>query len=187
MNTKALALFAALSTNSGGQDRQKIIESFLGENDSLNSKQKLVLEYLQQADQNSSDEDLYADEFDDIARLEQKGASDEREAVRHQAKENVRRKLVEMQVELNELRQRNEVFAHTLGACPCWGYDPSCIECNGQGVPGYYVVDRKLFDQFVAPVLPSLYGAGAVYTKPVREQNIRQSQAENRIAKGDIK
>ncbi|MEM6699438.1 MAG: hypothetical protein AAF599_13635 [Bacteroidota bacterium] len=47
-------------------------------------------------------------------------------------------------------------LAGSLGACPsCWGSDTDCGYCHGEGKPGSYTPDKKLFRTYVLPVLNS--------------------------------
>jgi len=155
MDTKTFALIAALSANSTGKhDQHKLISSMLGESDVLDPKQQLLLEYLQQDQEESEvEEDNYGDEFEVEELPEFKFDERKNRALSDQAREKFRQKFLEMQVELKELRQRNEVFALALGACHCWGYEETCAECHGQGSSGYYHCDPQLFEQFIAPAL----------------------------------
>lgn len=46
-------------------------------------------------------------------------------------------------------------FANALGAChECWGTENRCPICRGEGQPGYFKLDRELFDQLISPALP---------------------------------
>ncbi|HLH28557.1 MAG TPA: hypothetical protein VKW77_06550 [Acidimicrobiales bacterium] len=59
-----------------------------------------------------------------------------------------------MSAELESLRERNDALAAALGACYlCWGDDPGCRVCHGQGCPGSLRPDRPLFLHYVAPAL----------------------------------
>lgn len=55
--------------------------------------------------------------------------------------------------ELRHLRARNAELADALGACSCWGEDPHCEDCHGEGVPGSREPDRQCFDSLVRPTL----------------------------------
>jgi len=46
------------------------------------------------------------------------------------------------------------MIACSLGACPeCWGHDPDCTECVGEGRPGAFLPDERCFERFVLPVV----------------------------------
>jgi hypothetical protein len=56
--------------------------------------------------------------------------------------------------ELRTLRGRNDALAAALGACYlCWGDDPTCPFCSGQGAPAWRPVDRSLFEQWIFPAV----------------------------------
>ena len=50
---------------------------------------------------------------------------------------------------------RNAEFAAACGACVCFG-EPHCLDCGGEGKPGWQVPDEHLFRLYVAPVLERL-------------------------------
>jgi hypothetical protein len=63
-------------------------------------------------------------------------------------------RLDETQAEVRELRERCDTVAAALGACGiCWGQDPSCRACRGQGAPGRAIPDKQLFCEFVLPAV----------------------------------
>jgi hypothetical protein len=45
----------------------------------------------------------------------------------------------------------NLLVAAALGACTCWGWQPDCDLCHGQGTVGWAEPDPELFDEFVRP------------------------------------
>lgn len=47
----------------------------------------------------------------------------------------------------------NLLLAAALGACECWGHEPDCRECGGDGVTGWLPPDPQLFRELVAPAL----------------------------------
>jgi len=56
-----------------------------------------------------------------------------------------------MDHELRVLRRRNAQLAAALGACPhCWGEDPECTTCAGEGRPGSAPPHRGHFRHYVA-------------------------------------
>ncbi len=46
---------------------------------------------------------------------------------------------------------QNELLAAALGACDCWGHDPACATCLGEGSAGWIPPDRGLYEEYVAP------------------------------------
>jgi hypothetical protein len=174
MDKRTLALLSALSQPNNGQSQQALVEGLLSDPNTLNPKQQLVLQYLQQVNQLSAEEDNYVDEINNETMLEPGLMDEEHRPRSKQTKERIRRKIIEMQVELEELRHRNEVFAHALGACVCWGNDPECVECGGRGGPGYFEVNQELFEEFVKPAIKHLR------THENASGNSRGSQTVNR-------
>lgn len=53
------------------------------------------------------------------------------------------------------LEDRSVVLAAALGACECWGEEPSCDDCRGSGSPGWLPPDPELFDELVRPADPA--------------------------------
>jgi hypothetical protein len=51
--------------------------------------------------------------------------------------------------------ERNAALAAACGACTCFG-EPDCLDCGGEGKPGWQRPDEELFRQYVAPVLERL-------------------------------
>ncbi|MEM8616334.1 MAG: hypothetical protein AAGF20_05300 [Pseudomonadota bacterium] len=52
------------------------------------------------------------------------------------------------------LQAHSEMIACALGACPsCWGSDPDCTDCAGEGTAGFFLPDEACFETFVIPVI----------------------------------
>jgi hypothetical protein len=51
--------------------------------------------------------------------------------------------------------ERNAALAAACGACTCFG-EPHCLDCGGEGKPGWQRPDESLFRMYVAPVLERL-------------------------------
>lgn len=59
-----------------------------------------------------------------------------------------------MSDQISAMAEHSEMIACGLGACPeCWGGDLDCVECAGEGVPGFFLPDEECFERFVAPVV----------------------------------
>jgi hypothetical protein len=72
----------------------------------------------------------------------------------HEKANEIKQKVREIYLELRELRRRNLAFADAVGACSnCWGSDPSCAFCMGNGRPGAYQINTSLFAELVAPAM----------------------------------
>jgi len=66
--------------------------------------------------------------------------------------ERLQRLAKTMFVEVQALRSRNDMLADALGACHlCWGDDPTCVYCAGQGRIGAYLIDPKVFEDVIGP------------------------------------
>jgi hypothetical protein len=51
------------------------------------------------------------------------------------------------------LADRQLLLAAALGACDCWGQDPHCAVCSGEGRSGWTEPDADLFAEYVEPAL----------------------------------
>lgn len=63
----------------------------------------------------------------------------------------IRKVLVRMKRELEYYRKANETLAEALGACFCWGEEPSCEVCQGRGQPGFNRPVTELYERWVLP------------------------------------
>ncbi len=64
----------------------------------------------------------------------------------------------ETTLRLNQFIKLNNSLAGALGSCSnCWGEDPECSQCAGNGSPGWRSINRRLFNIFVLPVLERKY------------------------------
>jgi len=56
--------------------------------------------------------------------------------------------------QLNKLRRLNDSLALALGTCSlCWGDDPDCDHCGGNGSSGWKNVNMRFFKLYVWPTL----------------------------------
>ncbi len=51
------------------------------------------------------------------------------------------------------LVDRNVLLAAALGACDCWGENPACPDCSGDGCVGWVPPDPELYGEYVAPAV----------------------------------
>jgi len=68
------------------------------------------------------------------------------------------------------LSRHNEWAARALGACRCWGLNPECRRCGGQGGAGTFDVDPQAFAELVLPLFqarPDLFARQAPPTVEV--------------------
>jgi hypothetical protein len=58
------------------------------------------------------------------------------------------------------IQDRNLLIASALGACECWGEDPGCPNCAGQGKSGWNQPDPSLYGEFVEPASKRISAEG---------------------------
>jgi len=57
---------------------------------------------------------------------------------------------------LQELIRLSNILSDALGSCHlCWGEDPHCSSCGGNGSPGWKNVHKRRFQIYVMPALKS--------------------------------
>jgi hypothetical protein len=65
----------------------------------------------------------------------------------------------QMSSSLNYLWKLNNSFAEAVGSCNnCWGEDPDCEICKGNGSPGWKEINKRFFNIYILPGLEKLYG-----------------------------
>lgn len=96
--------------------------------------------------------ELGADETIDQPR--QQAPTDEPRQQAPGSPDALRERLAKLGAENKRLVEINDTLAGALGACPlCWGDDPDCGECGGNGVPGSAPPRQALFAKYVLPAL----------------------------------
>lgn len=58
------------------------------------------------------------------------------------------------------LADRNVLLAAAVGACDCWGQNPNCAICSGEGSAGWVEPDARLYAEFVEPAVQRSRSAG---------------------------
>ena len=71
--------------------------------------------------------------------------------------------------EQEEAQDRQILLAAALGACECWGSDPECRSCGGDGMSGWHVPDAQLYEEFVTPAISRLAQAARRHTAGTTE------------------
>jgi len=61
----------------------------------------------------------------------------------------------------DEAAERILALAEALGACDCWGQDPRCQVCEGEGGPGWILPDRQQFATYVQPAIRAIRAQAA--------------------------
>lgn len=166
-------LLSLLLNKQGGQAN---VEEMLGNDNDLDPMTRTL---LSQALSTSNSQEDDSDEPDP--------EESDRGARRHRAIQRLRARFKEMQQQIEEMQWQLEVMethndelAAALGACYlCWGQDPSCPECDGQGKPGSVVPDWSLFKQWV---LPAVKAAQAVRAQRLKRkiQSIQSTTKEEK-------
>lgn len=60
---------------------------------------------------------------------------------------------------MNKVKELENQLSQALGSCPeCWGSDPGCPDCSGNGISGWRKINKRLFNIHVLPALEKLYG-----------------------------
>jgi hypothetical protein len=71
------------------------------------------------------------------------------------------------------------LLAAALGACECWGRDPGCGLCNGDGGPGWIDPEEDLYAEYVRPAVQRRAGTVSSAAtnsrpdRPVAEEGVR--------------
>jgi hypothetical protein len=71
------------------------------------------------------------------------------------------------------LANRNLVLAAAVGACECWGEEPVCPVCSGEGSAGWAEPDAQLFADYVEP---AVLRSGSVNGHPPGERATDEGQ-----------
>jgi chromosome segregation ATPase len=65
----------------------------------------------------------------------------------------------QMNGSLNYLWKLNNSLSEAVGSCnTCWGEDPDCDICKGNGSPGWRQINKRFFNIYILPGLEKLYG-----------------------------
>jgi len=60
--------------------------------------------------------------------------------------------------QISGAKKLNNSLSDALGSCnKCWGEDPDCPNCLGNGIPGWRKINSRLFNSFVLPALENVY------------------------------
>jgi hypothetical protein len=140
----------AASGSGGGLSAKDLLMSQLDESDPTTS---LLVNLLSQPSA-SAPADTHEPDEDDFERYQAELRAKERAAERAKALRHLRNTVDTLYAELEDLRARNDALAAAVGACHlCWGEDATCPECGGQGQPGHYAIDHRLFHQLIVPAV----------------------------------
>lgn len=149
INSLLLQMLTARTGVSPEVLKQELIPQLAGAD--TDSRMNLLLNYLTQRQAEQQESTLEQEN------LEAEPNSFESTAIQHAQNKNeskVYRKIEEMKFELEVLRQRNDMLAVALGACYlCWGSDPECAHCSGNGRPGATMPDTRYFRELIVPAV----------------------------------
>lgn len=70
------------------------------------------------------------------------------------------------------------LLAAALGACECWGRDPGCELCAGDGAPGWTDPDEDLYREFVLPAVRRRAGTATERTNGRPERTADEEGAQ---------
>ena len=168
MNAEAYSLLVKALTSGRGSERGPALQELLGRLGETDPRASLVASYL--AQRQADREEAETEEKPESAALTDGGevrkpALRNSEPAQASLKSDERRRALlrlqqlvrSMYAELEELRARNDQLALALGACYlCWGEDPDCEVCGGEGTPGSSPPDKALFAQLVVPAASRL-------------------------------
>ena len=60
---------------------------------------------------------------------------------------------------LSGMRKLNKSLSDALGSCnSCWGENPDCPTCSGNGSSGWRNANKRLFNIYILPALEKIYG-----------------------------
>jgi hypothetical protein len=83
----------------------------------------------------------------------------EQVGVKKEQVKQIKKDKMEIQNRLNQSGKSNQLLAGALGSCSkCWGEDPDCSNCSGNGSPGWRNINRRLFNIYILPALEKVYG-----------------------------
>ncbi|HLK27325.1 MAG TPA: hypothetical protein VKT28_02000 [Puia sp.] len=64
----------------------------------------------------------------------------------------------ELTVKFNQLAKLNRSLSDAVGSChQCWGDDPACEVCGGNGSSGWRNINKRLFNNYIFPAVEKKY------------------------------
>ncbi len=158
------AIDPALQTLLSGMDASASVgalpsvQELLSQLESTNPTVGLIAKYLAarqvSESENSSEEEAIEVEGEAVYAAEVQSVAVEQFEQLARVVQRLGKHVQKLRVELDHLREVNDVLAAALGACYlCWGNDAGCPVCHGIGTPGTTMPDKQLFAQFVVPAL----------------------------------
>jgi hypothetical protein len=152
------SLLESLATSASPINSEQTVQGLLSHLDQADPNVRLVAQYLAQQQAKANQALSEEDGPDHTPRRHGRPSKTEQAHVVHR----LRRRMKDMALEIEELRERNDALAAALGVCYlCWGEDPDCEVCDGAGQSGYRAPDRAMFIKWVAPTLRKLRSSGS--------------------------
>lgn len=142
-----LGLLSLLATQGAGS-------STGGSGDALQNLALRLLEQHMATPQSPPDDPDASEEESELQHLEALERRREHLEQQQQRMTDLKQVLKSLYAEIGTLRARNDALAAALGACYlCFGDDPVCPECGGNGVPGSLQPEAAAFRQYVTPAI----------------------------------
>jgi|SRR5579871_1373796 len=64
----------------------------------------------------------------------------------------------ELMTRFNLITKLNRSLSDALGSChQCWGDDPDCAVCGGNGSSGWRDINKRLFNNYILPAIERKY------------------------------
>jgi hypothetical protein len=143
LQRELIEMFAKNSAGNGSGDRLKQLLALT----QLTSEQHAVVDLLLSLDESERDS------AEMVAEEPAHGAADTHAAA-GDAGAGKGHRVHELTQEIEILREVNDTLALALGACgTCWGGNPGCPACAGQGRAGFVAPDLDLFRELVVPAI----------------------------------
>ena len=90
-------------------------------------------------------------------RIQNKKLLEQLAGLKKKLKENSLEK-VQIINNVNDVKKLNNSLSAALGSCShCWGEDPDCSFCSGDGISGWRNINKRMFNIHVLPCLEKLY------------------------------
>ena len=122
---------------------------------SANNPRMQLLSKLLNLQQSQAEQSVPGDET--IYDPEEKDEMDFAQHDRSPTYESLLHENQELYADLESIYEFVDMLADALGACnACWGTYESCPHCNGNGKPGFYQMNRKLFNEWVFPAIKQM-------------------------------
>ncbi len=124
------------------------IENLIAQQSQSNPKMKFLLDMMQQQKKAEPEKNTKT-----IGQLKKMTHINQKLIKRNKQLKHQQKRILKY---LNFFIDVNTVFSSAVGACECWGEDPSCQNCGGKGRPGYFQVNENAFKTYVMPCMEQI-------------------------------